>query len=321
MACVFPFQAFDTGIKSDTGKRVFKYERPGTKYIFLNSLKRKFKFSPIVVKDLNGVPVLSDPLPVPCGECYACLMDQAAELSTRAVLEGQFWHHSYFVTLTYSDRCLPISKFTGEAVLIKEEFDRFAKRLRKIINCRILGCGEYGDITGRPHFHAVIYTNDDMKLSQFSVNVYHSKVIEDTWPFGMSEVSIADAGCMSYVCGYVLKKCKQVANDDPHAPFRYLPRRPGLGMEYLEYHDVLADGVVFGDFGKDCKSRKIPSAFLRKLEGDSRLEDFKASKIAAGDRFNAVLEHYYNTVDPELLAGLRRVRLASRIEESRKEKI
>ena len=321
MACLYPFAAFDTGIKSETGKKVFKYERPGTRYIFLNSVKRKFKFSPGVVKFLDGNPVLMDPIPIPCGECYACLMDKAAEMATRAVLESQYHKHSYFVTLTYRDSCLPISKFTGEAILIKEEFDLWVKRLRSVIDCRVLGCGEYGDVTGRPHFHAIIYTDDDLQLSQVGVNVFKSKVLEYTWRFGISECSIADAGCMSYVSGYVLKKCKQIADDDPHQPFRYLPRRPGLGMQYLEDHDVLADGKVYGDFGKDCKTRKVPGAFLRKLEQDDRFLQYKDFTKSNGLRFNSIVENFYGTTDVELLAGMRSQVFGDRIEQARKEKI
>lgn len=205
MACELPLMAFDTGLKSETGKAVFKYERPGTERIFLNSLKKKFAFSPIKVRLWNDQPVLADPIPIPCGTCASCRMSFAAELSTRAVLEAQYWHDSYFVTLTYSNRCLPISKFTGEAVLIRDELTRFIKRVRRRICCQVLACGEYGDDTGRPHFHLIIFTNDDLKLHQEAINVYHSKVIEECWKFGMSEVSNADAGCMSYVAGYVLK--------------------------------------------------------------------------------------------------------------------
>lgn len=321
MACVYPFAAFDTGLKSESGKAVFKYEKPGTKYIFLNSLKRKFAFSPIMVKTVEGQPVLADPVPIPCGSCYACLMDKSSELATRAVLEAQYHKHAYFCTLTYRDSCLPISKFTGEAVLIREELINWVKRLRTYIDCRVLACGEYGDITGRPHFHAVVYTDDDFELRQFGVNVYHSGILEKTWKFGLSECSNADTGCMSYVAGYVLKKCKMVADDDPHKPFRYLPRNPGLGMMYLDDHDVLADGKVYGDFGKDCKTRKVPSAFLRKYEGDPRLEQFKDWNKSNGLRFNTMLESFYNTVDTDLLAGLRSQRLGDRIDKSRKEKI
>lgn len=320
MACELPLMAFDTGLKSETGKVVFKYERPGTDRIFLNSLKRKFAFSPIKVKLFNGEPVLEDPIPIPCGQCAACRMDFAHELSVRAVLEAQFSTYAFFATLTYSNRCLPISKFTGEAVLIKEELVRFVKRLRRRIKCRVLACGEYGDDTGRPHFHLVIYTDEDLRDHQDGVNVFHSKVIAECWPFGMHEISLADAGCMSYVAGYVLKKCQMEADDDKFKPFRMLPRRPGLGMHYLDCHDVLSDGCVYGDFSKDCKSMKIPSAFLRRLDGDPRLDCYKDGSKANGLRFNKSMHAWYGTNDVELLGGLRRVRIENRIKEARKDK-
>lgn len=320
MACELPLMAFDTGLKSETGKAVYKYERPGTTRIFLNSLKRKFPFSPIKVKLFNGQPVLEDPIPIPCGQCATCRMSFSAELSTRAVLEAQYWQQSLFVTLTYSNKCLPISKFTGEAVLIREELVRFIKRLKRRIVCHVLACGEYGDDTGRPHFHLIIYTNDDMRLSQVAVNVFHSQVIEECWKFGMSEVSKADAGCMSYVAGYVLKKCRLEADDDKHKPFRIMPRNPGLGFCYLEDHDIFADGFVYGDFGKDIKRRNIPTAFIRKLEKDARAKDLKEGTKANGERFQKALHAWYGTSDVELLGGMRRRVVENRIQKFRKDK-
>lgn len=320
MACELPLMAFDTGLKSETGKAVFHYERPGTEYVFLNSLKRKFAFSPIKVKTLNGQPVLADPIPIPCGSCAACRMQFSAELSTRAVLEAQYWDHAFFVTLTYSNRCLPISKFTGEAVLIKEELVRFIKRLRRRIDCRVLACGEYGDDTGRPHFHLIVYSNEDLRDRQEAINVYHSKVIEDCWKFGLSEVSNADAGCMSYVAGYVLKKCQLEADDDKFKPFRIMPRRPGLGMWYLVDHDVISDGKVYGDFGKDCKSKPVPGAFIRKLEEDPRILSVKESNKLNGLRFNKAMHAWYGTSDVELLGGLRRNVIENRVKTVRKDK-
>lgn len=322
MACEYPLMAFDTGIKSETGKAVFKYERPGTQHIFLNSLKRKFKFSPIKVKMIGDQPVLSDPIPIPCGKCSACLMDFAAELSTRAVLEAQEWQHSYFLTLTYSPWCLPISKFTGEAVLIKEELINFFKRLRNYFDFRELACGEYGDVTGRPHYHAIIFTDFKLEDDQIGINVFRSKVIAKCWKFGLHEISVADAGCMSYVAGYVLKKCQQLADDDPHKPFRLVSRRPGLGFNYMLRHDVLSDGCVYGDFGKDVKTRKVPSSFLAKLEKSDpdRVKSFKESRKESGERFNNIMHAWYGTSDPDLLGGLRRQVITQKVEKARKEK-
>lgn len=312
--------AFDTGIKSDTGKRVFTYARPGTDVLFLD--KKKIPVGLRALKELDGHPCLTDPIPIPCGFCSACLMDQACEISTRAVLEAQYWKKCYFITLTYSDRCLPIDRATGEAIVLKSELQRFFKRLRKYISFRYLSCGEYGDVTGRPHYHLILFTDDELKLDQFAINKYHAPILCKAWPFGMHEVSIADSGCISYVAGYVLKKCRQESEDDPHKPFRLMSRRPGLGFSYLLDHDVLQDGKVYGDFGEHCKSRKIPSAFIRKLEYDGfDVSSFKEANVMNGKRFQSVMHSVYDTSDPELLGGRRRARIKDRYEKARKEKI
>lgn len=331
MACEYPMMAFDTGVKSETGKRVFKYARPGTTALSLDGRNNQnLVVMPSKIHLVDGHHFLLDPIPIPCGSCSACLMDYASELSTRAVLESQYWKNSYFITLTYSDRCLPISKFTGQAILIKKELQNFLDRLRKYISYRYVACGEYGDLTARPHFHAIIFTDEDLDLKLVgslpderpTINVYHCSLLYKLWKFGMHEVSKADTGTIKYVCGYVLKKCKMIAENDPHRPFRLTSRHPGLGFKYLEDHDVLKDGCVYGDFGENKKTAPIPSAFIRKLESNGvDVEAFKDDRKSNGERFNDIMKCWYGTSDIDELGGARRMVLKSKIENYRKEKI
>lgn len=330
MACEYPLMAFDTGVKSETGKRVFKYARPGTTQLSLDGQKNKIEVMPSKIKSVDGHPFLLDPIPIPCGKCSACLMDYASELSTRAVLESQYWKNSYFITLTYRDSCLPISKYTGEAVLIKKELQLFLDRLRKYVPYRYVACGEHGDVTGRPHFHILMFTDVDLDLIPIgyfpderpTINVYRSKLFSKLWKFGMHEISKADTGCIKYVCGYVLKKCRMIAEKDPHRPFRLQSRHPGIGFRYMDDHDVLSDGCVYGDFGKHQKTASIPGAFIRKLESQGYdVDNFKAFNRSNGERFQDIMHCWYGTVDPDVLGGMRRHVLNERFEKARKEKI
>lgn len=322
MACEFPIMAFDTGVKSETGKRVFKYARPGTQFIALDALKEKVDVMPSKVKMINGHPFLTEPIPIPCGRCQACLMDYASELTTRAVLERRYWKNSYFVTLSYSDPCLPVKMSTGEAIVLKEDLQRFFARMRNDFTFRYMACGEYGDVTGRPHYHFILFTDVDLVLDQYGVNKFHARVISRNWPFGLHEVSIADAGCIAYVAGYVLKKAKALADNDDHRPFRLMSRHPGLGFRYLEDHNVLEDRFVYGDFGPGCKRRAVPGAFIRKLEDDGfDVSEFKEWNMINGRRFQQAMNCYYDTTDPDELGGLRRVAISDRFQKIRKEKI
>lgn len=92
---------------------------------------------------------------VPCGECVCCRIARAREWATRCVHEASLWKSSGFITLTYCDQDLPT-----DASLDKAEFTRFWKRLRKELDpdrIRYYGCGEYGELNGRPHYHAIVF--------------------------------------------------------------------------------------------------------------------------------------------------------------------
>ena len=42
-------------------------------------------------------------------------------------------------------------------ILKKSDFQKFIKRLRKDYDIKYFACGEYGDKTLRPHFHAILF--------------------------------------------------------------------------------------------------------------------------------------------------------------------
>lgn len=321
MACEYPMQQFKTGYKSDTGKDVYIKARPGTFELALDGMRKKVEVKDSVIHWRNGHAFLMDPVPIPCGRCQACLMAYAGELTTRMCLEKSFFKNAYFLTLTYHDKCLPIDKKTGQAIILKEELQAFFDRLRYWLPHSVyIACGEYGDITARPHYHAIVLNNKELSLSQFAINKFTSPVISRIWPYGLHEISMADTGCISYVAGYVLKKCKQIVEDDDHKPFRLMSR--GIGFDYLLDHDVLTDRFVYGDFGKDCKRRKVPGAFIRKLESQGiDCDEFKEWNKLNGERFQDILEQHYATTDIDELGGARRAALKSRFEKQRKEKI
>ena len=72
---------------------------------------------------------------------------------------------SAFITLTYADEYLP-----SDGKLKYLDFQLFMKRLRKYCGKEIsfFMCGEYGEKTARPHYHACIfgYDFDDKKKSE-----------------------------------------------------------------------------------------------------------------------------------------------------------
>ena len=72
-------------------------------------------------------------------------------------------------------------------------------------------CGEYGERTARPHYHACIfglYLSDRVLYKQLDSgsNLYTSKTLESLWPFGFSSVGDVTFESAAYVARYVVKK-------------------------------------------------------------------------------------------------------------------
>lgn len=171
---------------------------------------------------------------IPCGNCQGCRFDYSRQWTSRAVLESYQYQRKAFITLTYDDAHLPIKEvlndITGEViyspVLVKRDFQLFAKRLRKAcskkgLKIRFFGSGEYGDKLGRPHFHAIVYGYDfpDKQVFFWEKNggrskrytvgatpYYRSDELERLWTNGYSLVAAVNSETCRYVANY---ECKQ----------------------------------------------------------------------------------------------------------------
>lgn len=153
-----------------------------------------------------------------------------------------------FITLTYNDDNLPY----GET-LIKSDFQKFMKRFRKNIGpVRFFHCGEYGETTLRPHYHALLfgYRPDDPELfaSEGEVKTYTSKTLTDTWGLGHATFGELTFESAAYVSRYCTKKVTgelaeahyTFVHSETGEIFTRLPeystqsRRPGIGRTWLD---------------------------------------------------------------------------------------
>ena len=94
------------------------------------------------------------PFQLPCGKCAECLLEKARDWAVRCTHEAKMHQKDCFITLTYSDQNLP-----PDGKLNYTHFQLFSKRLRKYAGKDIgfFMCGEYGESTQRPHYHACIF--------------------------------------------------------------------------------------------------------------------------------------------------------------------
>lgn len=126
-------------------------------------------------------------------------------------------------TLTYDDDHLP-------PTLEKRHLQLFFKRLRKLRKVRFLACGEYGEITYRPHYHAILYGIE-----------YGDAAVQKAWPYGFAQTHVLRDEAIAYVAGYVSKKLGVVESKVERVdrrtgevytyqpPFLEVSRRPGIG--------------------------------------------------------------------------------------------
>lgn len=306
MPCTRPLQAFrdeDFSITFDFNKAI----QPGISYW------RK-------VYDVNGkgpfaVECWSNAILLPCGNCISCRVRRSREWAARCVHEAKIWndfHGNSFITLTYSDKYLP---FGG--TLVKKHFQDFMKRLRYHFDrdidngIRVYYCGEYGEQTKRPHYHALLFncSFDDQKL--FKVRQGHrlftSEILSSLWPYGHSSIGAVTFESAAYVSRYCMKKING-KNSVLHyqgreKEFGQPSTRPGLGKFFFEkyFSDIYpSDEIILGKPEQGVYRMKPPRYYDKLLESrDPDLFNYVKCKRE---------EFYLNsTYDPQSLVNSEKV--------------
>lgn len=160
--------------------------------------------------------------------------------------EAKMYEENAFVTLTYNDENLP-----KDGSLNMKHFQDFMKRLRQRLKkpIRYFHCGEYGEKTGRPHYHACLFGVDfpDRKLwrSTGGKKLFTSAKLEDVWSFGYCVIGQVTFDSANYVAGYVTKKLGDKATrvifnkeENKYYPVKSeygtMSRNPGLGKSFLD---------------------------------------------------------------------------------------
>nr|CDL65959.1 unnamed protein product [uncultured bacterium] len=146
---------------------------------------------------------------------------------------------SCFITLTYNDDNLPYDVFSPLPSLCKRDVQLFMKRLRKMFSykqIRFYLCGEYGEQTHRPHYHAIIFGHDFNADTDFHGS---SKTLEHLWQFGNNYVGQCNPKTIQYVAGYVTKKYVNKKRDTITPEFTLMSRRPGIGFYALNSYEQL----------------------------------------------------------------------------------
>lgn len=184
-----------------------------------------------------------------CGRCLPCRVSKRREWAHRLELEALCHAESCFATLTYSGEITSLEPQHGQLWL---------KRLRKAFHPRKLRyflVGEYGDESGRPHFHAAIF---GIACSGKSVprnggcECPVCSGVRSTWGYGHVMVGRLETKSSNYIAGYVTKK--MTSRSDPrlggrHPEFSRMSLKPGIGADAL--HDVASAILQYRSGDKD----------------------------------------------------------------------
>lgn len=161
----------------------------------------------ITFNPLHGL-VEGSSLSVPCGKCIACRVTRAQQWAVRCMHEAQLHRCNSFLTLTYSDKHLP-----SDYSIDVRTLQLFQKRLRKKLGTtrvRYFGCGEYGGVTLRPHYHQLVFGwfPADAKLYKQTEHgpLFTSAELDEVWGYGDCKVGSVTFKSARYTAGYVIKK-------------------------------------------------------------------------------------------------------------------
>ncbi len=233
-------------------------------------------------------------LRVPCGRCIACRLNYARDWAIRLRCEMEDYKFSdcCFATFTYDDDHLPLNSSISVS-----EVQRLIKRLRKIAPFRYFACGEYGDLTHRPHYHMAIL-GQGIFSKLFTDQTYYAKkkgfdVKCSAWDKGKIFLGDLTDDSANYVAGYMLKKVKGKQakvvydNNGLKAPFSLMSRKPGLGFNWcLKNADWLKERQALLFKGKPVP---LPRYFIKLLFGDDELAALSYEK-AVNDYIDPLIQ-------------------------------
>lgn len=286
MPCYSPVSAWYSAHKNPSGKRS------------------------LVFSAASGLGV---PLKVPCLGCIGCRLEHSRQWALRCMHESSRHYVNSFLTLTYSDANLPAG-----GSLDARHTNLFMKRLRRSVGDRIryFLCGEYGDATRRPHYHALVFgwmPSDGRlhKKGEFG-DLYVSPWLDSVWGLGHCSFGAVTFQSAAYVARYALKKMRgKLAGEhyrsvDPETGEihqlvpEYIRMSRNLGVSWAEQYksDLYPDDFALSQ----GKRLRIPRAYDKRLP-ETELQELKLHRKKRASKFASE-----NT--PERLKVRRIVKLA-----------
>ncbi len=267
---------------------------------------------------------------VKCRQCVGCRIDKSRDWALRCVHEAQMHLDSTYITLTFSDEALlEREKKYGISpnTLDHSDWQRFYKKLKSHIRrkhgssyakkLRFYMCGEYGDETARPHYHACIFGwqfDDKVFYKIHNGNMlYTSETLNKIWGMGYCPIGNVTFQSAAYIARYVMKKRTgkdapdhyTIYDEDTGAVLEQIQpeynrmstgtkETRGLGYSWIKkyYQEVLNNDFII----HDKKKFMVPEYYEKVLyeEFPEEMDDIKEARV-----LNA-LKHVDNNTEERL---------------------
>lgn len=194
-------------------------------------------------------PFVSGRVAFGCGQCMPCRFNRRRTWAFRIMLESSLHSLSSCITLTYREA--PLS-------LDPSHLQLWLKRVRKASEphkLRYFACGEYGDESGRPHFHVCLFGYSPCQggaVIKGECQCNPCSVVRKTWGYGHVMVRPLDHFGAQYVAGYVVKKMTSARDarlsEGQYPEFARMSLHPGIGADAL--WDVASEMMRAGQSGE-----------------------------------------------------------------------
>jgi len=229
---------------------------------------------------------------VPCGKCNFCLATIRSDWTFRLQQEEKRSVSAHFLTLTYENP--PVSE-SGEYELRKEDFQLFMKKFRQENphKVRYYAVGEYGTITQRPHYHAIMFNTHPVVLNR----------LEKIWNHGITHIGDVSTASIHYVTKYVINKPGEYEGREK--PFALMSRRPGIGHDYVNTHRAWHNADMRNFVNVNGIPSRVPRYYKKKLFEDYDLKHIARQSVSASaaqyskdlmalEKFHSDPVHYYD---------------------------
>lgn len=131
----------------------------------------------------------------PCGQCLACRINDLRSWFVRSHFELKKLERPfhYFLTLTYNDDNLP-----EDGLCHKEDLKKFLNNLNTSfsLKMRYFATSDYGSVSNRPHYHAIILSSEKITSDQVS----------RIWKKGFIYLKSCNTENIKYTLRYTVKK-------------------------------------------------------------------------------------------------------------------